>query len=212
MARKVVDWEAVELAFRAGLLSVREIAAAHGVSHTAIQKRAKEYSWDRDLEAKIQARADALVAKRQVASEVATPEKLATERVIVEANAQAIANIRSAHRLDIERARRLCMALVAELESATGNLPELVALGEMLRAPNENGTDRLNDIYQAVISLPERTKTMKALSESLKNLVGLEREAYGLATAEATPTRPQLLVPIPDGKGSEVYAAMVKTS
>jgi hypothetical protein len=35
------DWERIEADYRAGLLSVREIAAAHGVSHTAIQKRAK---------------------------------------------------------------------------------------------------------------------------------------------------------------------------
>ncbi len=35
-------------------------------------------------------------------------------------------------------------------------------------------------VERAVISLPERSKTMKALTESLKNLVGMEREAYGL--------------------------------
>ena len=36
-----VDWEAVEGMYRAGLLSVREIARSQGISHTAIQKRAK---------------------------------------------------------------------------------------------------------------------------------------------------------------------------
>jgi hypothetical protein len=72
------------------------------------------------------------------------------------------------------------MTLLGELQAQTGNLPGLVELGEILRQPNDNGADRLNDIYRAVISLPERSKTMKALSESLKNLVGMEREAYGL--------------------------------
>ena len=36
-----IDWEAIEGMYRAGLLSVREIARSHGVSHVAILKRAK---------------------------------------------------------------------------------------------------------------------------------------------------------------------------
>src|SRR5471030_2883044 len=39
MTTKQPDWERIEQLFRAGLLSVREIAAACGVSHTAINKR-----------------------------------------------------------------------------------------------------------------------------------------------------------------------------
>lgn len=52
------DWEAVERDYRAGLLSVREIGLAHGVSHTAINKRAKKHGWDRDLKGKIRAKAE----------------------------------------------------------------------------------------------------------------------------------------------------------
>ena len=49
MAVKQPDWERIEQLFRAGLLSVREIASACGVSHTAINKRSKAEGWDRDL-------------------------------------------------------------------------------------------------------------------------------------------------------------------
>ena len=56
--KQPTDWERIEQLYRAGLLSVREIAATCGVSHTAINKRAKAGSWDRDLKAKIQAKAD----------------------------------------------------------------------------------------------------------------------------------------------------------
>ena len=38
----------------------------------------------------------------------------------------------------------------------------------------------LNDIYAKIISLPGRVKAMKDLSDTLKTLVGLEREAFGL--------------------------------
>ena len=40
------DWERIEADYRAGLLSVREIATAQGISHTAVQKRAKADGWD----------------------------------------------------------------------------------------------------------------------------------------------------------------------
>jgi hypothetical protein len=47
-AKKQVDWERVELDYRAGLLSTREIGATHGVSHTAVHKRAKSQFWRRE--------------------------------------------------------------------------------------------------------------------------------------------------------------------
>ena len=53
-------------------------------------------------------------------------------------------------------------------------------LGEFLRAPDANGMDKLNDLYQKVISLPERSKTMKVLAESLQKLVDMERQAFGM--------------------------------
>lgn len=183
MTEKQPDWEAIERAYRAGLLSVREIAAAHGVSHTAINKRAKAKSWDRDLKAKIQAKADALVSKAEVSKQVSM-ETEATERVVVEANAKVIADIRIAHRTDIGRYRNLANKLLDELEELTDNRQLFEQLGELLANPDDNGTDKLNDLYHKVIDLPSRTKTMKELGETLKNLITLERQAYGLGNDE----------------------------
>lgn len=180
------DWERIEADYRAGLLSVREIAASQGISHTAIQKRAKAEGWERDLGAKIKAKAEALVAKREVAKSVAM-ETAATERVIVEANAEVIASVRMAHRTDIARARRLAMTLLEELEVETGNVDLFHELGEILRAEDDKGQDKRNDIYRKVISSAGRIDGMKKLAETLKVLISLEREAYGLAENE----RPQ---------------------
>lgn len=184
-----VDWERVESLYRAGLLSVREIAAAHGVSHTAIQKRAKSDGWERDLTAKIKAKADSLVAKREVAKQVAA-ERAATDTAVVEANAEVIAGIRMAHRTDIARSRSLAMALLAELEAETGEVELYQQLGDLLRAPDENGMDKLNDLYRKVIGLPSRVDSAKKLAESLRHLIGLEREAYGL-TVDPSAGAPQ---------------------
>lgn len=41
----------------------------------------------------------------------------AADRVIVEANAQAIANVRLSHRTDIRRARALVLTMLGELET-----------------------------------------------------------------------------------------------
>jgi hypothetical protein len=40
-------WPEIEAKYRAGVLSVRQIAAEHGVSHTAVLKKAKSDSWTR---------------------------------------------------------------------------------------------------------------------------------------------------------------------
>lgn len=174
------DWERIEDDYRAGLLSVREIAASQGISHTAIQKRAKAEGWERDLGKRIQAKADALVAKREVASQVATETKAATDQAIVDANAQVIANIRLSHRADISRSRALAMSLLGELEVETGSLELFEQLGDILRSDDEKGQDKRNDIYRKVISGAARVDSMKKLAETLKTLIGLEREAYGL--------------------------------
>ena len=64
----------------------------------------------------------------------------------------------------------------------------LEELGELLKNPDEKtGRDRLNEVYQAVISLPERSKTMKVLAESLQKLVDMERQAFGMNDKEAAP-------------------------
>lgn len=186
-ARPAVDWERIEADYRAGVLSLREIGSQHGVTEGAIRKRAKRDDWVRDLAAKVQAKADDLVRKAEVRKTVRA-ESAMTERVLIEANAQVIAEVRSAHRVDIARARRLCITLLAELEEQTANVPGLEGLGELLRSENDKGVDKLNDVYRAVISLPERTKTMKALADSIKVLVGLEREAYGLETTAGANT------------------------
>ncbi|MFM5479205.1 hypothetical protein ACET9B_03000 [Aeromonas veronii] len=41
------DWHGIELAYCAGRQSVRQIAIEHGISHTAINKRAKTHKWSR---------------------------------------------------------------------------------------------------------------------------------------------------------------------
>lgn len=174
---KPPDWEAVERDYRAGLLSVREIASTCNVSHVAIHKRAKRDGWVRDLAAKIKAKADSLVNSQVVNAEV-NKERALTEKGIVDANAQAIANVRMAHRTDIGRSRRLANKLLEELEAMTDENGTLRELIDQMR--EDEGPASLLEAAQKMASLPGRSKIMKELSETLKTLVALERQAYNL--------------------------------
>jgi hypothetical protein len=193
------DWERIEADYRAGALSLREIATKDGhVTEGAIRKRAKKLEWTRDLAARISAKADDLVRKETVRKEgtqlkIANP---AADRLIVEANAEAIARVRLSHRTDISKARSLCLALLGELEVASQEALTIQQLADLLdkaeKGDDGEGKGLSDSIWKALdraMQLPGRAGTLKALSDSLRTLITLEREAWGLAAADSTPDR-----------------------
>ena len=193
------DWEAIETAYRAGVMSLREIASQHGISEGAIRKRAKRDDWSRDLNAKVKERADDLVRKAEVRKQVRS-ETVLSERVLIEATAEVIATVRMEHRGDIRRARELTNMLFDELAGECGDVAALEMLGDLMRREDDKGQDKLNDLYHKIISLPSRVKSMKDLSDSLKTLNGLEREAYSIENKAETKevTHNVMLVPTSD--------------
>ena len=176
-----VDWERIELDYRAGIKVLRQIAGENGITEGAIRKRAKRDDWTRDLSERIQEKADQLVRNEAVRNLV-RKESSVSERVLVEANAQDQASVRLSHRKDIQRKRAIVASLMDELEAQVGpdNAALLADLGDMLRSPDENGQDKLNDLYRKIISLPERAKTAKTLAETLRIAVDMERQAFGM--------------------------------
>jgi hypothetical protein len=178
-----VDWEAVERDFRAGLLTHRAIGAKHGVTHGAVQKRAKAEGWTRDLTAKIRAKAADLVARDPVAIPVASDGRVG-ERDVIEANAEAIAQVIRSHRTSIGKAQGLTQKLMVELEQQT-NEPEL--LEQIADALATTGDDPEADekarmagrlALHGALQLGSRSTTLRTLAESLKTLVTLERQAF----------------------------------
>lgn len=185
-----VDWEAVERDYRAGLLSVRELAANAGVSHVAVMKHAKREGWTRDLAAKIKARAEDLVTSAGVTTPV-TAEAKADERAVVEANATAIMRVRLAHRKDIAREREHTNRLLAELEAVGDVAPELreaaniaVALATSTDPDARKIARWVQDAVNKVADLPGRIASMKMLADTTTKLVTLERQAYSLDDAK----------------------------
>ncbi|WP_347558560.1 hypothetical protein [Robbsia sp. KACC 23696] len=183
------DWERIEADYRAGLLSVREIAASQGVSHVAIAKRAKRDGWTRDLGAKIRAKAESLVTSSVVTTPVTTPQAV-TDKQIIADNALAMANVLLTQRKDVGRARRLAMQLLEEVETLTGKQELLGQLEEILRGEDESSPDRRREVYGKVLSVPSRIDSMKKLAETLRILVTLEREVFGMVDPGDGPPPP----------------------
>lgn len=186
-AKPQPDWEKIEVEYRCGLASVREIAAKHGVSHPAILKRAKREGWPRDLSAKIKAKAEALLVTTETVTTEVTAETKTDEKAVVEANAAAIVRVRLAHRTDIARARAMANRLLEELETTTadpGLYAQIQGLVALTEGMSKKDADKLAVAVQKVLELPSRTATMKMLADTMTKLIGLEREAYSLETAK----------------------------
>lgn len=181
MAEKKINWEKIELDYRAGVKSIRQIAAENEIAESGIRRRAKQYDWVRDLSEKIKAKADDIVRKESVRSVVRTKTTI-SEKDTIDANANEVASVRLAHRKDIQRSRKIAMSLFDELEMMVGqeNVKLLEMLGELMWSPDDKGNDKVNDLYMKIISMPGRVKSMKDLSDTLKTLIALERQAFGL--------------------------------
>lgn len=182
-----VDWLIVEKDYRAGIKTLRQIADEHGITHGAINKRAKRDGWDRDLSGKIQAKAESLVSKAVVSSEVSR-EKLATERQIVEANAHAVAHVDLTNRKDVLRGMDVSRQHIDEL--AALNDPafreRLEWLGQIM---DESGKDeetgravkdKVNELYRYIIDMPGRVKMAKEVAAAVGVYVPMMRKIYKL--------------------------------
>ncbi|MBI6547255.1 hypothetical protein [Xenorhabdus lircayensis] len=100
------DWEAIESAYRAGSLSIREIAAKHGVSDTAIRKRASANGWQRDLTDQVKKATRTKLVRSEVRRVGSQPAVRTDEDIIEQASSEA-AGVVLGHRTDLADWRRI---------------------------------------------------------------------------------------------------------
>lgn len=174
-----IDWERVEAQYRAGIMSVREIAKHAGCSHTAIQLRAQSAGWSRDLKAKIHAKADELLAKQALATTLATGNP-ATERAIIDTGGALLAHITTSQRFWTDKAVALVGRLMDELNT-TMDAPEVFGqVHALLAAGEEPDAAQLNALASLVSSLPERERVARGLVESINRAIAGQRRVYGM--------------------------------
>ena len=158
--RKPVDWESVERDYSAGLLSLREIAAKHNVSHQVIARKAKTEDWSRDLGAKIAAAVEKKLGDKQLGDSLGD-KKRGTEKEVVEANAQVIVEIKVRHRLVIKKLNGLLDSQMDEIEALNKE--------------------------KSVENLPMRVDVTKKIADTVKTMIDKERQAFGIVDVP-TPT------------------------
>jgi hypothetical protein len=177
--KKNVDWLTLGLDYRAGMKSMRMLSKEYGISTARISQIANERAWSRDLAVRIKDQMQAKLDRSVLDGKLDAKTKI-TENLVVEANAQ-IQTVRILrHRTDITRARSLVMTLFDELEILTGDTVLLRDLARLKHGADVNGTDKLTEVYNRVISMPSRVDAMKKLSDTLRILIALEREAFGI--------------------------------
>lgn len=113
--------KAVQADFEAGILSLREIASAHSkpgksFSHVTLKHHADAVGWTRSLKARIQRAAESK-AQHQIAREQDSKLTEATERQVIEANAERIAQVRTTHRRSAARLIKITEAQLQQLEA-----------------------------------------------------------------------------------------------
>lgn len=168
--KPATDWEAIEREYRGGQLSIAEIGRRHGVSHVAIMKRAKKREWSRDLTERVRQE----IAARMVTEGLQRPREAVT---IQDLAARGVA-ILSGQRTRIGRTTEAVAKLLEELHDTSDNLTDIEDAIHEETADDANGKRRARML--AAVALPSRASVANNLTQALKTLIALERQAYNL--------------------------------
>jgi hypothetical protein len=155
------DWETIEQEYRAGQLSIREIARQHGATESNIRRRAKAHGWERDLTEKVRKS----VRSKVMRSEVRTPN--ASDKEIIEANAERGAQALLIMRKDIAALREVEQNLLDELNGE----PTKLWIGQYQGQIVEK---------EVGLTVAERAAAAANLAQVQHKRIALERQALNL--------------------------------
>jgi hypothetical protein len=164
----MIDWEAIEREYRADQLSIREIARSHGISDTAVRKRAVSKGWTRNLGKQVRSR----IQERLVTDDVGDVRSDRNAKLAVENAAARGVEIVRRHRAAVGRAAKLVDMLIDELSVETVE-------SEQMRA-DETAKEKPDKRLLHALSLPGRAQSARQLAAATRELILLERQAYSL--------------------------------
>ncbi len=156
-APRIIDYGRIETGWREGLKSVPQLCAEYeaatgqSVSHVSVMRHFKKLGIPRDLSAKIEAKAAAMVTAATATGKatVSGNETLPAEAEVINSAAITSANVQLSHRADIRLLRMRAQQYQAELDECDGDLAK-------------------------------RTGILKVLAETQCRLIAAEREAFGM--------------------------------
>lgn len=161
MAKKI-DWEAIEREYRAGQLSLREIGRIHGVTDTAIRKKAKLEGWARDLTDQVRATVRAKLV-REDSSQSGSQDGSHPER----ANDRDIVDEMAARGVEVVRSHRRSLA-------------QLNAIGDILATRLSQILDGVTPEGPCMSEKESPSDVLEKLSRTRQRSILLERQAFNL--------------------------------
>lgn len=162
MARRSdIDWEAIEKDYRADVLTLREIAAKHGVHKTSISDRVKRHGWKKNLTNAIRRRALEKISSIDVEELI---EDTAQESV-----QESARRIKSA----VEQVADITVGVIVNHRKLIGRNIEISNRIETKIAMMLDQAAEIKD----VVAL---SNAHKANVESKSKLITLERQAYNI--------------------------------
>jgi hypothetical protein len=197
--KRVIDWERIEFEYRAGQLSVNEIAKRNSITEAAIRKRAKRDSWTRPLADKVRR-----AVREKLVRDDGSNAPRATDAEVIEAASERGSELIKTHRKDINSLRCLCADMANELKDIRDHQNDIEA---DIQAETLNDKDRLRRTrMMRAVSLYGRSGVLTNLSQVMAKLVPLERQAFSIDDARPEDNGLDRLMEAIDGTGWQPQA------
>lgn len=164
------DWERIGAEVRAGQFSIREIGRQHGVSDTAIRKKAKEKGWTRDLSDKVREAVRIKTVRGLVRGEAGT--RTPTDEEIIEIAAERGAQVQTRHQAMLETSQDLCARLIDRVKIAVVDIEGA--------EPAKTQAARM----QAMAIAARAAELLDVLVRTTSKVIPLERQAFNLDAAK----------------------------
>lgn len=175
---KKFDWKKIERLYRAGLLSISEIAREAGTVPSNIRHRAKKEGWKRDLTQEVRNSARTMfvenLAKKAMGLGLGDDLKSMADEQIVQEAARTQVEVVRQHQKTLHQGHSLVMRMLEELDVSTSHHGDLTKLIAETVAPLRQ------EALRRAISLGSRATVMRDLATAARTWVTLERQAFNI--------------------------------
>lgn len=178
--RPKIDWVRIERLYRAGLLSIHEIAREVGTTtESNIRAMAKKSGWTRDLSQEVRNRTRTKMVENlatifDTSDEALNKLKNITDESIIEEAARTQVQVVREHQKTLGNGHSLTMRMLNELDATTTHRGELEEMIRSTIAPRRQAA-----VLNA-ISIGNRAAVMRDLATAARLWITLERQAFNI--------------------------------
>ena len=160
-SKQRVNWEQVEIEYRASTLSDRDFCEAKGLVYNTFRRYKSKGKWQKDLAEKVKHRAHELIMRTPPNGDLEPEEQLS-----VEASAKAIAGVVIGQRENLTRCRHLFENIALKLEKELDD-PVVRKIVKEVQLVKDLDSDYFSGAFAKLVA-------------GLEKVVNMERKAYGL--------------------------------